>query len=102
MKDQGFMVGSNIDNNHLGFEPLGQTQTSSLGLCSSLWRNIQVNHLGQQNYHDHGMIMNTCHEVQQNQRLRSSYPVNFYHHDQTGPLIWGEMMWGGGGDFGGG
>ncbi|KAJ0754212.1 putative transcription factor C2C2-Dof family [Helianthus annuus] len=96
MKDQGFMVGSNMGNNSLGFEPLGQTQTqtqtSSLGLCSSLWRNNQVNHLGQQNHHEQGMIMNTGHEVQQNQRLRSSYPGNFYHHDQTGPLILGSNV----------
>ncbi|MFS7961689.1 hypothetical protein Hanom_Chr08g00718071 [Helianthus anomalus] len=91
MKYQGFMVGSYMGNNRLGFEPLGQTQTqtSSLGLCSSLWRNNQVNHLGQQNYHEHGMIMNTGYEVHPNKRLRSSYPGNFYHHDQTGPLIWG-------------
>ncbi|XP_076891134.1 uncharacterized protein LOC143542433 [Bidens hawaiensis] len=80
VKDQGFInVGSNMGN--LGFEPLGQTQASSLGLCSSLWRNNQND--------QQGMIMNSGHEVQNTQRLRSSYPANYYHHDQTTPLILG-------------
>lgn len=94
MKDQGFMVGSNMSS--LGFEPLGQA--SSLGLCSSLWRNNQMNHQqAQQNHHEQG-IMATSHEVQNTennpagqryQRLRSSSPANYYHHDQTTPLILG-------------
>ncbi|KAI3726252.1 hypothetical protein L1987_66049 [Smallanthus sonchifolius] len=85
MKDQSFIVGSNMGS--LGFEqPLGQT--SSLGLCSSLWRNNQ-------NHHEQGMIMTTGHDQVQNTennrypRLRSSYPANYYHHDQTTPLILG-------------
>ncbi|KAI3785022.1 hypothetical protein L1987_44131 [Smallanthus sonchifolius] len=89
MKDQSFIVGSNMGS--LGFEPLGQT--SSLGLCSSLWRNNQVN----QNHHEQGMIMTTGHEVQNTEnnrypRLRSSYPANYYHHDQTTPLILGSNV----------
>ncbi|XP_076886937.1 uncharacterized protein LOC143536946 [Bidens hawaiensis] len=83
VKDQGFMnVGSNMGS--LGFEPLGQTQTSSLGLCGSLWRNNQND--------QQGMIMTTGHEVQNTQRLRSSYPANYYHHDQTTPLILGSNV----------
>ncbi|KVH92590.1 dof zinc finger protein DOF3.7-like [Cynara cardunculus var. scolymus] len=97
MKDQSFMVGSNMSN--LGFEPLGQA--SSLGLCSSLWRNNQLNHQqAQQNHHDQQGVMATGHEVQniennpsghqRYQRLRSSSPANYYHHDhQPTPLILG-------------
>ncbi|XP_076934892.1 uncharacterized protein LOC143601339 [Bidens hawaiensis] len=80
VKDQGFInAGSNMGS--LGFEPIGQAQTSSLGLCTSLWRNNQND--------QQGMIMTTGHEVQNTQRLRSSYPANYYHHDQTTPLILG-------------
>ncbi|GJZ92420.1 DOF zinc finger protein DOF1.1-like protein [Tanacetum coccineum] len=94
LKDQNFMGGSNMGN--LGFESLGQT--SSLGLCSSLWRNNQVNQQAQQNHHEQQQhqqqgIMNTNHEVENNenryQTLRSSSPVSYYHHDQTTPVILG-------------
>ncbi|KAI3669866.1 hypothetical protein L6452_41323 [Arctium lappa] len=101
MKDhhQAFMVGSN-NMSTLGFEPLGQP--SSLGLCSSLWRNNnQMNHhhqqQAQQNHHEQQqgiMATNHHHEVQNtenNQRLRSSSAAaNYYHHDhQSTPLILG-------------
>lgn len=83
MKDQGFMVGSNMGS--LGFEPLG-TQAPSLGLCSNLWRN------NQQNQHEQQLgIMNTDHEAQnpddnnRYQRLRS----NYYNQDQSTPLMMG-------------
>lgn len=95
LKDQNFMGGSNMGS--LGFESLGQT--SSLGLCSSLWRNNQVNQQAQQNHHEQQQhqqqgIMNNNHEVENNensryQRLRSSSPVSYYHHDQTTPVILG-------------
>ncbi|KAL7604227.1 dof zinc finger protein DOF3.4 [Lactuca sativa] len=98
IKDQGFMVGSHMSN--LGFEPLGQA--SSLGLCSSLWRNNQVNQQAQQNHHEQHQqgMMNSGHEVQNTennqgqryQRLRSSSPVNYFHHDQTTPLILGSNV----------
>ncbi|XP_071730977.1 uncharacterized protein [Rutidosis leptorrhynchoides] len=83
IKDQGFMVGSNMGS--LGFEPLSH-QTSSLGLCSSLWRN------NQQNQHEQQLgIMNNDHEGQNTddnnryQRLRS----NYYNNDQSTPLVLG-------------
>ncbi|KAL8197943.1 hypothetical protein R6Q57_030057 [Mikania cordata] len=74
MKDQDFMVGSNMGS--LGFESLGQTST--LGLCSSLWRNNQVHQQDHQNHHE-----------QQQKGLRSSSPANYYQHNQTAPLILG-------------
>ncbi|KAK1422006.1 hypothetical protein QVD17_24834 [Tagetes erecta] len=87
MKDQSFMIGSNMGSLGLGFEPLGQTQTSSLGLCSSLWRNdhTQQDH---QNHHDQQHD-----DLQQGfSRLRSSSlssANSYYNHDQSAPLILG-------------
>ncbi|KAL8231356.1 hypothetical protein R6Q57_001143 [Mikania cordata] len=86
MKD--FIVGSNMGS--IGFEPL--RQPSSLGLCSSLWRNNPVSQLAQQNHHDQqhqqGMI-----EVQNTENnRRSSYLSNYNHHDQATPLILGSNI----------
>ncbi|XP_071709986.1 uncharacterized protein [Rutidosis leptorrhynchoides] len=84
IKDQSFMVGSNMGS--LGFEPLSH-RASSLGLCSSLWRNNQQNQHEQQQLG----IMNNDHEARNNenndryQRLRS----NYYSNDQSTPLLLG-------------
>ncbi|MFS7947733.1 putative transcription factor C2C2-Dof family [Helianthus anomalus] len=79
MKDHNFMGGSHMGS--LGFE----------SLCSSLWRNNQQDH---QNQHQDQGIMTNGHDqsVNQNQRLRSSTTANYYHHDETVPLILGSNV----------
>ncbi|KAK9054071.1 hypothetical protein SSX86_025147 [Deinandra increscens subsp. villosa] len=81
MKDQGFMGGSNMGS--LGFESLGQTST--LGLCSSLWSNNQENH--QNPRQQQGIMTSTGgHQVQ---NTENNYYHHHHDHGQTGPLILG-------------